>query len=156
MISKKNNKTQHINFIDQPQKIGIFDVNVRMINSNFKLNYKVDRKKLAKLLRNNHYLGTKDRDFGYIECKYQPYGGHSCVNIKYQYDEYSKPSIFVFQTGAIIITGAKTLHQIIMSYHFIIRLLNKYYDEIKILELDQDAIQREISRFFKAKELAVQ
>ncbi len=96
------------------------------------------------------------KNFGYIECKYQPYGGHSCVNIKYQYDEYSKPSIFVFQTGAIIITGAKTLHQIIMSYHFIIRLLNRYYDEIKILELDQKAIQREISKFFKAKELAVQ
>lgn len=148
-IKGKNDKITHIDFIDDPKKIGIFDVKIRMINSNFKLNYKIDRKKLARLLKKNHRQSTKDKEIGYVEYKYEPTGGHSCVNIKYQYDEKNKPSIFVFQTGAIIITGAKNLHHIIMAYHFINKILNKYYDEIKIIDLDYKEIQAEIVKFFK-------
>jgi TATA-box binding protein (TBP) (component of TFIID and TFIIIB) len=151
-IKLKNGETKHIDFITDPYKIGIYNVKIRMINSNFKLNFKVDRKKLARLLKKNHKVGTKDLDIGPVECKYQPTGGHSCVNIKYQYDEKSKPSIFVFQTGAVIITGAKNLHHIIASYHFINKILNKYYDEIKILELDQNAVKMELSKFFRIRE----
>jgi len=101
------------------------------------------------LLKKNHSITTKDTEIGYVECKYEPTGGHSCVNIKYHYDEKSKPSIFVFQTGAIIITGAKNLHHIIMSYHFIIKILEQYHDEIRIIDLDQKAVQAEIAKFFK-------
>jgi len=145
----KKGKTVHVNFIEDPKKIGIFDVKIRMINSNFKLDYKIDRKKLARLLKKNHRQTTKNKDIGYVECKYEPTGGHSCVNIKYKYDDKSKPSIFVFQTGAIIITGAKKLHHIIMSYHFIHKILNKYYNEIRIIDLDHKAVQTEIANFFK-------
>lgn len=145
----KNNKINHIDFIDDPKKIGIYDVKIRMINSNFKLNYKVDRKKLARLLKKNHRQTTKDKEIGYVECKYEPTGGHSCVNIKYKYDDKNKPSIFVFQTGAVIITGAKNLHHIIMAYHFIHKILNKYYNEVRIVELDHKAVQEEIVKFFK-------
>jgi len=138
-----------LDYITEPKAIGIYDVKIRMINSNFKLNYKIDRKKLARFLRKNHGRNTRNTDLGYIECKYEPTGGHSCVNIKYQYDDKSKPSIFVFQTGAIIITGAKNLHHIIMSYKFINKVLNKYYDEIKIIELDHDVVKAAISKFFE-------
>lgn len=148
-IKGKNGEIVHINFIDDPKKIGIYDVKIRMINSNFKLDYKVDRKKLAKLLKKNHHQNTKDKEIGYVECKYEPTGGHSCVNIKYKYDEKNKPSIFVFQTGAVIITGAKNLHHIIMAYHFIHKILNKYYKEIRIIELDHKVVQEEIAKFFK-------
>ena len=147
-----NSKIVHVDFIDDPEEIGIFDVKIRMINSNFKLNYKIDRKKLAKILKKNHGKNgknNKNNELGYIECKYEPTGGHSCVNIKYRYDENSRPSIFVFQTGAIIITGAKNLHHIIMSYHFINKILNKYYAEIKIIELDTYEVQAEIESYFK-------
>ena len=150
-IKGKNGKTTHIDFIDSPKQIGMFDVKIRMINSNFKLDYKVDRKKLARLLKKNHRKNTKDKDIGYVECKYDPAGGHSCVNIKHRYDDKSKPSIFVFQTGAIIITGAKNLNHIIAAYHFIHRILNKYYDEIKIIDLDQKSVKAEIAKFFKDK-----
>lgn len=147
----KNNKGEnvHIKFIDSPEKIGIFDVNIRMINSNFKLDYKVDRKKLARLLKKNNGQKSKDQELGYVECKYEPTGGHSCVNIKYRFDETSKPSIFVFQTGSVIITGAKNLSQIIGAYHYIHKILNKYYDDIKIIDLDQKKVQAEIANFFK-------
>lgn len=148
-IKTKKGRITHVDFIKNPNEIGIFDVKIRMINSNFKLEYKVDRKKLARLLKKYHGQGTKDKDIGYVECKYEPSGGHSCVNIKYKYNDINKPSIFVFQTGAIIITGAKNLTQIIMAYHFIHKILNKYYDEIKIIDLDQKAVQAEIANFFK-------
>lgn len=146
-----NGKISHIKFIEEPDKIGIFDVKIRMINSNFKLNYKIDRKKLAKLLKKYHGKKSKDKDIGYVECKYEPNGGHSCVNIKHQYDEKSKPSIFVFQTGAIIITGAKNLHHIIMAYHFIIKILERYYNEIRIIDLDQNKVHEELIKFYKSK-----
>lgn len=150
-IKNKKGKVTHIDFIDSPETIGIFDVKIRMINSNFRLDYKVDRKKLARLLKKNHRASTKDREVGYVECKYHPTGGHSCVNIKYKYDDKHKPSIFVFQTGAVIITGAKNLHHIIMAYHFIQKILARYYNEIRIIELDPDAVKAEISKFLREK-----
>lgn len=148
-IKKKNGKVKHIDFISNPDRIGVSNINIRMINSNFRLNYKIDRKKLAKILKKNHNIGTKDTEIGYVECKYEPTGGHSCVNIKYQYDEKNKPSIFVFQTGAIIITGAKNLMQIIMAHQFIQKILTKYYDEIKIVDLDKKTVQAAIANFFR-------
>lgn len=150
-VVNKKGKARHIDFIDKPEEIGIFDIKIRMINSNFKLDYKVDRKKLAKLLKKNHRSGTKDKEIGYVECKYEPAGGHSCVNIKYQYDETNKPSIFVFQTGAIIITGAKNLHHIIMAYHFIHKILKKYYAQIRIIDLDPRMVKAEIAKFLQEK-----
>lgn len=147
----RHNKTIHVKLIKEPEKIGINDVKIRMINSNFKLDYKIDRKKLAKLLKKNHRKNTKDTEIGYVECKYEPTSGHSCVNIKYHYDETNRPSIFVFQTGAIIITGAKTLQHIIMAYHFINKILAHYHDKIRIIDLDQKEVQKEIVNFFKNK-----
>lgn len=150
-IKNKKGITTHIDFIDAPDKIGIFDTKIRMINSNFKLDYKVDRKKLAKLLKKNHGKYTKDKEIGFVEFKYKPNGGHSCVNIKYKHDDTSKPSIFVFQTGAIIITGAKNLHHIIKAYEYIQKILAKYLNLIKIVELDFNKVKAELSNFLKNK-----
>lgn len=142
---------QHFKYIKEPKKIGVFDVRIRMINSNFRLDYKIDRKILARLLRKNHSLKSKDPDLGYIEHKYDPTGGHSCVNIKFHYDENNRPSIFVFQTGAIIITGAKNLHHIIKAYRFVKEILDRYYHEIKIIELDPDEVNAEILKFLRKR-----
>ena len=144
---KINNK--RIKFIEDADNIGIHDVNIRMINSNFKLDYKIDRKKLKELLKKNHGCYTKDTDIGYVEYKYKPNGGHSCVNIKHKPDEHNKTSIFVFQTGAVIITGAKKINHIIMAYQFIQKILTRYYDEIKIVDLDQKAVQLELAKFYR-------
>jgi TATA-box binding protein (TBP) (component of TFIID and TFIIIB) len=148
-IKNKNGDETHINFINNPTDIGIYDVKIRMINSNFRVGYKIDRKKLAKILKKYHGRNTDDKELGYVEFKYGPNSGHSCVNIKYNYDGKNKPSIFVFQTGAIIITGAKNLQQIIMAYQFINKILDRYRDKIKIIELDQIMVQKEIANFFK-------
>lgn len=146
---KRHNKIRHYDFLKSPSKVGIYDVKIRMINSNFKVNYKIDRKKLDSILTEKHGVHTRDKEIGYVEHKYKPTGGHSCVNIKYQYDQQSKPSIFVFQTGAIIITGAKTLDHIIGAYHFINKILNQYFYQIRIVDLRPKQVNAEIDKFIR-------
>lgn len=148
---KKNGIITKIKFIESPDAIGIFDVKIRMINSNFRVGYKIDRKNLAKILRKNHGPRTSDTDIGHVEFKYTPTEGHSCVNIKYQYNENNNPSIFVFQTGAIIITGVKNLHQIVMAYTFIKKILKTYHSQIKIVPLDPALVRIELIKFYKSQ-----
>ncbi len=82
---------------------------IAMINSNFKLPFKIDRRKLYNLMMSHGY-----------DCVYDP-NKHAPVNIKY--DHIDKPiSIFVFEKGPVIITGARNCGQILESYNFI----NKY------------------------------
>jgi len=146
---KEKNSLKHYDYIYSPDKIGIYNVTVQMINSNFRVDYKINRKKLFKLLLKFHNKETKDTEIGYVECKYGPNGGHSCVDIKYRYDEKNKPSIFVFQTGSILITGAKKLEHIIKSYQYIMKILDRYYQKIKIPELDKEKILLEIDKYMK-------
>ena len=147
-----NSSKGHISFIEDYDNIGIYDARIRMINSNFKVDFKIDRKELTRILKDNHGLLTKDARIGYVECKYEPTGGHSCVNIKYKYDDQNKPSIFVFQTGAIIITGAKNLDHIVKSYKFIMKILMSYYDAIRIPVLDKNEVRNMIDQFYKRQQ----
>ncbi|ANB50549.1 hypothetical protein [Powai lake megavirus] len=151
LMKNKKGEQVKINYIDDVDKIGIYDIKIRMINSNFKLNYKIDREKLANILKKYHGKHSKDKEIGFVEYKFQPMGGHSCVNIKYNHENGNKTSIFVFQTGAVIITGAKTFDQIIIAYNFIHKILNKYYDRIKIVDLEEIVVQEEIAKYFKTK-----
>jgi TATA-box binding protein (TBP) (component of TFIID and TFIIIB) len=91
---------------------------IAMINSNFKLNYHMDCKILFNLLINKG-----------IECIYEPCH-HAPVNIKYNHKDRKKISIFVFEKGSIIITGANTIHQVLRAYIWINELLQKHHDVI--------------------------
>jgi len=114
---------KRIRFVNQ-KELFIRSVKIRMINSNFRLNYKIDRDNLATNLRKYHGKNPIDTEIGYVDYKYDPNGDHSCVNIKFNYED-NITSIFVFQTGAVIITGAKNLHHIVMAYKFIKKILKK-------------------------------
>jgi len=94
---------------------------IDMINSNFRVPYSVNREVLYNIL-----LEQK------INCRYEPCI-HACVNIKYPIvnDPNNKVvSIFVFQSGNIIITGARTREQINSSYNYIMDILTKHHDRI--------------------------
>jgi TATA-box binding protein (TBP) (component of TFIID and TFIIIB) len=147
---KRDGKKLKLKFIENNTTIAIFDTKIRMINSNFKVGYKIDRKKLAKILRSKHSHNSKNKQFGYIECKYEPTSGHSCVNIKHHYDDKHKSSIFVFQTGAIIITGAKNYSHIIAAYNFIMKLLEYYYSDVKIIDLDLQEVTSAMVQYFRS------
>jgi TATA-box binding protein (TBP) (component of TFIID and TFIIIB) len=99
------------------------DVKIRMINSNFRIGFKVDREQLYQIL-----LGDG------IECTYEPCV-HACINIKY-YTNSDKVSIFVFESGAIIITGGKSKDNVVGAYNFITKKLFDNYKNIIKTNID--------------------
>lgn len=103
----------------------ISDLKIRMINSNFNVGFKIDREKLYKILLRQD-----------VECAYEPCV-HACVNIKYIYQGISRISVFVFESGAIIITGAKERNHIMEAYDFITKKLYENYNEVVKRDLDE-------------------
>lgn len=112
--------------VDKPFMENIIDPKVisfkiDMINSNFFIDYKINGEKLYKLLQREK-----------MTCRYEPCM-HPGVNIKFKLmedNEQKKVSIFVFQSGNIIITGAKNKNQIIETYNYIKNLLEVNKPEI--------------------------
>ena len=96
----------------------IYNIKIVMINSNFKMKFKIDRENLYQIVNDKK-----------IECSYEPCT-HACVNIKYIYKNIKKISIFVFESGAIIITGANNSDHILEAYNFINELLKNNYKNI--------------------------
>ncbi len=118
---KKNSQIVQKPFATNTDAISLDKVNklkVVMINSGFNIGFRVDREKLYKLM-----LRQK------VECVYEPCV-HACVNIKYNYNDTDTISIFVFESGAIIITGAKTKDHIEKAYDFITEKLCVSYKSI--------------------------
>jgi len=115
-------KLNIIEFIDEPNKITILNFKIDMINSNYKVNMQIDRDKLYNLL-----LKKK------IKSSYEPCI-RACVIIKFtpceQNSEFKEVSIFVFQKGNIIITGARSRSHIISSYEYMNNILLTHTDEI--------------------------
>jgi TATA-box binding protein (TBP) (component of TFIID and TFIIIB) len=112
VIDKETMKIVDKPFINDSSKLELEFVNnitIGMINSNFVYPNKIDRLKLFNLLN----LEQK-------ECRYDP-SNHAPVNIKYNCKDKSI-SIFVFEKGSILITGAKNCEHILEGYEFI----NKY------------------------------
>ena len=85
---------------------------VEMINSNFKIDLRIDRCKLEELLKKEN-----------IECLFEP-DKHAGVRIKYYNKNKDKISIFVFESGSIIITGAKCKDHIAEAYEFITGIIS--------------------------------
>ena len=112
-----NEELIEINFMTylNDNKLKLLKLQVDMINSNFSVNYLINRENLYNLLNSNK-----------INCRYDP-SSHAGVNIKYDtiQDRTNIVSIFVFQTGKIIITGAKKLIYIMSAYNFIHEFLQK-------------------------------
>lgn len=87
-----------------------------MINSNFNIGFKIDRDKLFNLIKED------------VTCSYDK-SIHACVDIKFLNGD-KIISIFVFESGSIVITGANTLSHIINSYNFICKILLENYKTI--------------------------
>ena len=136
-----DDKIKDIQFISDKEKIRVIRYKVDMINSNFTINYEVNRENLYNIL-----LKKK------IECRYEP-SIHACVNIKFRPTGSPKNiSIFVFQSGHIIITGAKNINSIAESYEYITHLLDLHKSEIeksKIADILFDNMNDELRELLK-------
>ena len=111
-----------VKFIDNHSKLTIKDFNIYMINSNYKVNMKIDRSKLFTLLLKKKIKAS------YEKCI------RACVIVKFIpekcNDEEKEVSIFIFEKGNIIITGARNIIHIIESYNYINNILLTHTEEI--------------------------
>jgi TATA-box binding protein (TBP) (component of TFIID and TFIIIB) len=124
---KEPNKVVEKPFMSNPENFSfenIYDLNIQMINSNFYVGFKINREMLYKIL-----LTEK------IPCNYEPCV-HACVNIKYNFENKKDISVFVFESGSIIITGANARIQISEAYEFITKKLYAHYHNIVVNNID--------------------
>jgi len=109
-------------YIEDHESITVRDFKINMINSNYEVNMQIDREKLYNLL-------TKKK----IKSSYEPCI-RACVIIKYapieENIENKEVSVFVFQKGNIIITGARNRSHIISAYDYMNKILLDHTDEI--------------------------
>ena len=118
-------------FIKNPSQLNIYNVEVRMINSNFDLGYHIQLRILFKLLKNKSEEIFKRYNLEEkLIFSYNP-RNHTCVNIKYSYSK-RNISIFVFGKGKIIITAAKKYMDIVKAHQFITELINDYREHIEL------------------------
>jgi TATA-box binding protein (TBP) (component of TFIID and TFIIIB) len=117
-------------FIENYNTITITDFNIYMINTNYTLSILIDREKLYKLL-----LLKK------IKAIYEPCI-RACVIIKYtpleNNLEEKEVSIFIFQEGNIIITGARSISHILSAYYYTNNILTTHKDDILKKEEKQE------------------
>jgi len=118
----EDNKIYEIKFIENNEPLLLKTFKVDMINSNYKVNMQIDRTKLYNLL-------IKKK----IKSSFEPCI-RACVIIKYtpieNNDEEKEISVFVFQKGNIIITGARTKNHILSASKYINNILLTHIDEI--------------------------
>jgi TATA-box binding protein (TBP) (component of TFIID and TFIIIB) len=111
-----------IPFVKDPDNISITEFQVYMINSNYQVNIMIDRNKLFNLLLRKKIKAS------YEKCI------RACVIIKYtphtDNTEEKEVSIFVFEKGNIIITGARNHSHIIDSYNYVNNILLEHADDI--------------------------
>jgi TATA-box binding protein (TBP) (component of TFIID and TFIIIB) len=110
-----------IQFVEKIEDFRLIKFKIHFINSDFGVNYLINKANLHQILTEQNILS-------------RPSASHACVNIKYKISNNTYISIFVFQTGSIIITGAKTAENIREAYIFIVRFLNKH--KLKIIKKD--------------------
>jgi TATA-box binding protein (TBP) (component of TFIID and TFIIIB) len=119
---KKTGKIEEINFLENSNDLTVRNFKIDMINSNYQVNMVINRDKLYNLLLKMKVKAS------YEKCI------RACVIIKYT-PTFENPnekdiSIFVFQKGNIIITGAKSRSHVISSYKYINDILVNHADEI--------------------------
>ena len=118
----ENNMIIEKRFIEDIDKITVTDFKIDMINSNYQVSIQIDRDKLYNLLQKKK-----------IKSSYEPCI-RACVIIKFIPDcdneEQKEVSIFVFQKGNIIITGARSRSHIISAYNYMNNIILTYKDDI--------------------------
>lgn len=118
-LSEINND---IKFVDDYDNLAIYDFSIYMINSNYKINLHVNRKKLFDILKKKKIKSS------YEKCI------RACVIVKYcpmiKNLEEKEVSLFVFEKGNIIITGARNLEHIVESYNYMNNIILEHIDDI--------------------------
>jgi TATA-box binding protein (TBP) (component of TFIID and TFIIIB) len=118
IFDHKEHKINDIPFITKPENTNlekISDFKIAMINSNFNVGFKVDRDKLYNIMVLEG-----------VDCTFDPLN-HAGIIIRYAHPD-KVISIFVFESGSVVITGVRNCQQIQQAYDYINKyLLTKYH-----------------------------
>lgn len=110
-----------VNFVRNPEKMNLQNINdfsIRMINCNFNSGFEIDRCLLYYCLKEHNINAIYD------SCT------HASVNIKYNNVNNMITSLFVFESGCVIITGITNLLQLVNAYNFMVEFVNENYGKI--------------------------
>jgi TATA-box binding protein (TBP) (component of TFIID and TFIIIB) len=113
------------NFAEDPKKIILNDPKPSIINCYFRgLCHEINLYKLSQIFSEKHNVETEDKDIGYIEfiCD-----APSDIEIKCP----NNSSGTIFGSGGVYIFNIANIDQIMDIYHYVMKILNKYADEIK-------------------------
>ena len=139
---KENGLKKKIEFCSEPKKVNVSGFKLDMINCNYRVRVTINREKL-----NNLLIKKK------IKSSYEPCI-RACVIIKYipleENATNKEISIFVFEQGNIIITGAKNQSQIEQAVNFINDIIITHLNDI------QKSVIDEVIRKTKFKKLLVE
>lgn len=126
---------KEVSFIDK--QIDVDNLKINLINVNFKLDFELNREILYQILLNEN-----------IECYYEKCK-HAGVCIKFTPPEKEKPiSIFIFESGSVVITGSKNEKHIMSGYKYIMDLLLKHKKRItKISPKDFDKLKSKYGKY---------
>lgn len=152
-------------------RMAMHNCKVHMINSNFKVDFLIDRSALERVLA-THYryvlfvprseenpyasAATVHKDRYRLNAINDPSGTHACVNICYPYDDNNKSHIFVFYTGSINITGATAHPHILEAHRFITGILDRHRKEIELPRIPVPRLRKAVRNVLrKARELGM-
>jgi len=117
-LFKKIHNLKYVNDLDKLTMNNIYDIKIVMINSNFDVGFTIDRDKLFYLIKNKtNYICMYDANY------------HACVDIKYEMED-KIISIFVFESGSVVITGSRNCLHVINAFEFIYEFLIENYQNI--------------------------
>ena len=136
-----NNKIVTKTFVNDISKLNMESINkfkITLINSNMITNVKIDRPLLYGTIKK-----LKTVPVEYDSCR------HAAVRIYLNTGE-RDIAIFVFESGAIIITGAKNKHDLNESFKFIIKTLYNNFRVIVKVNIDTFLQKPEIQKFLES------
>ena len=136
-----NNKIVTKTFVNDISKLNMTSINkfkITMINSNMATNVKIDRSLLYDIIKK-----IKTVHVEYDSCR------HAAVRIYLNTGE-RDIAIFVFESGAIIITGAKNKHDLNESFKFIIKTLYNNFRSVAKVDIDTFLQKPEIQELIES------
>lgn len=136
VFNYKTSKTTKTHFVSNKDSIvmeKIEDLDIRLINSKFDVGFMIDRIILHNLLLKAGFKSDYD------PCS------HAGVNFKYGCGDITI-SVFAFESGSIIITGAKSQMQIEETYKFVVKFLYDNYKEIRKINMEKLLVRNDVKK----------
>ncbi len=128
--------------VEQPDKLGIEDIKIQMICSDFKIKpikedpdgWCINQKKLKNILKNNYnYSAT-----------FSPLSRYPGINLKIEsiVEDDKNISLLIFRSGSIIITAAKNAQDLANCYKIITNIIKIHSSELFYYDINEEIKQK--------------